>query len=104
MTCLAPGDVPATHTEAEEEEEGDSEALDLSKMVLLKPKGLDVEEKHLLVQCYRAEKLPKMDMGMYCVIARLAVISDLADGTQRLGKLILSFTLTLLETRGLKRK
>jgi len=60
VAVLKPGDVPAQHDEAEEEE-GDDQEEDLSKMVLLKPKGMEGVDNILRAKFFHAEDLPKMD-------------------------------------------
>eukprot|EP00026_Physarum_polycephalum_P000845 Phypoly_transcript_00846.p1 GENE.Phypoly_transcript_00846~~Phypoly_transcript_00846.p1 ORF type:complete len:1283 (+),score=292.23 Phypoly_transcript_00846:83-3931(+) len=60
VTVLRPGDIPAQHDEPDDDET-DAEEEDLSKMVLLKPKGLDGVDNVLRAKFFRAENLPKMD-------------------------------------------
>lgn len=61
VTVLRPGDEPGKHDDEPEVEEGDDQEEDLSKMVLLKPKGMDGIENILRVKVFKAENLPKMD-------------------------------------------
>jgi hypothetical protein len=60
VTVLRPGDVPVQHYEPDDDET-DEEEEDLSKMVLLKPKGLEGTDSVLRAKILRAENLPKMD-------------------------------------------
>jgi hypothetical protein len=60
VTVLRHGDVPVQHDEPDDDET-DGEEEDLSKMVLLKPKGLDGIDSVLRAKFFRAENLPKMD-------------------------------------------
>ncbi|KAK2963825.1 putative Dysferlin protein [Blattamonas nauphoetae] len=60
VVVLRPGDVPANHEDNEEDEVEDT--TDLSKMLILPP---DIEQTGytLTVRCYKAEHLPKVDVG-----------------------------------------
>eukprot|EP00033_Pygsuia_biforma_P002484 GCRY01002754.1.p1 GENE.GCRY01002754.1~~GCRY01002754.1.p1 ORF type:complete len:1277 (-),score=458.89 GCRY01002754.1:265-4095(-) len=64
VTVLGPGDLAATHDDADDDDD-DEEGADLQSLVLLPPE-MDLIPYELQVRCYRAENLPKMDRMGKC--------------------------------------
>ena len=62
VMVLGPGDVPIDH-EVDEEFEEDPTGSTLQSMVLMPPE-IAVEDYQLVVNCYKAENLPPMDLSL----------------------------------------